>query len=342
MPRKLQCSGPGKLEWVEYKEPALKAGEIRIKSEFSAAKHGTEMASYKGYGAHRGSFDAALRIFRREPGASGGYPAMTGNMVVGRVTEVAGDVSDFAVGERALTYGSFSETHVVPNDFRWKVPESVDWRSAVCLDPADFALGAVRDGHVRIGDVVAVFGMGAIGLVVVQIAKAAGASIVIAVDPLPIRRAASSKCGADVALDPAACDAGLEIKKASGGRGADVVIEFSGAVPALQAALRGVAYGGNVVFGAYPPAYGAGLDLGAESHVNTPNIIFSRACSEPLRDHPRWCNRRIYEACWKLILDGKINGEHVVTPVVPFGSLLTEYPKIATEPGSNIKLGVKH
>ncbi|MDE0098408.1 MAG: hypothetical protein OXM87_02130 [Truepera sp.] len=43
------------------------------------------------------------------------------------------------------------------------LPEGLSWKAAVCLDPADFALGAVRAGHVRIA--VAVFGMGATGLV---------------------------------------------------------------------------------------------------------------------------------------------------------------------------------
>jgi len=243
-----------------------------------------------------------------------------------------------------LTYGGFSETHVVsvPNPFCWKVPEGVTWQSAVCLDPAVFALAAVRDGRVRVGDAVAVFGMGAIGLITVQIAKIAGAEPVIAVEPLPNRRAVAEACGADIVLDPSACDAGLEIKRLTSGRGVDVAIEFSGSMSALQAALRCVAFGGTVVCGAFPPPYGAGLDFGAEAHRNIPNIVFSRACSDPNRDHPRWDSHRIYEVCWRLICQGKIRGEQIVTPVVAFADLLREYPKIATNPAENIKLGVKH
>ena len=77
-------------------------------------------------------------------------------------------------------------------------------------------------------------------------------------------------------------DAGLEVKLATDRRGADVVIEYSGNMHAMQAALRGVAFGGTVVSGAFPPAYSAGFDIGAEAHLNRPNIIFSRACSDPI------------------------------------------------------------
>ena len=74
--------------------------------------------------------------------------------------------------------------------------------------------------------------------------------------------------------------------------------------------------------------------------MNTPNIIFSRACSEPNREHPRWDENRIYATCWRLIAEGKLSGEDIVSPVVRFEDLPTEYMKIATDPGANIKLGV--
>ena len=55
----------------------------------------------------------------------------------------------------------------------------------------------------------------------------------------------------------------------------DVAIDYSGAPQALQAALRGVAYGGTVVAGAFPPPHQAGLDLGAEAPLNLPSIVFT-------------------------------------------------------------------
>jgi threonine dehydrogenase-like Zn-dependent dehydrogenase len=259
----------------------LRAGEIRVRSRFGAAKHGTEMALYKGYADPRGRYDADYQLFRSgQPGVR--YPVSLGNMAVGEVTEVGPDVTDFTPGEQVFNFGGFKEEHIWMASNVRKLGDA-PWQAAVCLDPADFALGAVRDGHVRIGDAVAVFGMGAIGLLVVQLARLAGAYPVIAVDPISLRREVALETGADLALDPTQCDAGLEIKAATARRGADVVIEYSGHYLALQAALRGVAYGGTVVAGAFPGAYPAGLDLGAEAHMNRPKIIFSRACIRTTR-----------------------------------------------------------
>ena len=342
MPKQLCCTEPGKLAFIDYDEPALDPGQVRIQNEFGAAKHGTEMSFYKGYAAPRGRFDGKLQLFDGKAAAGPRRGQPLGNMNVGRVVEIASDVANLSVGDRVLAYGPFQPTRVVAADRLWKLGADTSWKSAVCLDPADFAMVAVRDGHVRVGDAVAVFGLGAIGLMVVQLARLSGAMPLIAVDPLPNRRAAAEKLKADLVLDPSACDAGREIKEATSGRGGDVVIDYSGNRRALQDALRAVAFGGRVVCGSYPPPYDAGLDFGAEAHMNRPDIIFSRANSDPNRDHPRWDNDRVYETCLKLILAGQLSGDEIVQPVVPFASLIEEYPKIPGEPGSNIKLGVRY
>jgi threonine dehydrogenase-like Zn-dependent dehydrogenase len=263
-------------------------------------------------------------------------------MVVGHVTETGKAVTRFKVGDRALTYSGFATSAINDEGACWKLPEDVPWQSAVCIDPADFAFSAIRDGNVRLGDGVAVFSLGAIGLMCIQLLRLTGANPIIAIDPIAKRRELASEFGATLTLDPTACDAGLEIRRAIQGRGADVVIEYSGTRQAMQDALRGVAFGGNVVSGAFPPPYSAGLDLGAESHLNIPNIIFSRACSDPNRDHPRWDNDRIYACCYQLILQGKIEGEKVVWPVVAFDELINAYPKIADDPASTLKIGVQY
>jgi threonine dehydrogenase-like Zn-dependent dehydrogenase len=112
---------------------------------------------------------------------------------------------------------------------------------------------------------------------------------------------------------------------------------------ALQAALRGVAFGGNVVLGAFPGPMKAGLDLGAEAHMNRPNIMFSRTESDPNREHPRWDNVRVRSAVHSLILKGLISADFIVTPVVKFGDALAdEYDQVMACPGKSIKFGVEY
>ena len=340
MPRELIAPAKEQVAFREYHPSPLKPGEIRVRTRFGAAKTGSEMAFFKGYGGPRGAYDAEWQLFRaEEPDFT--YPIQLGNTCVGEITELGEGVGGLEVGQQVFRHGPFREEHVWPADGVWTLPDGVPWQAAVCLDPADFALGAVRDGPVRIGDAVAVFGMGAIGLMAVQLAKLAGAHPVIAIDPLENRREVALEVGADLVLDPAACDAGLEIKRATGKRGADVCIEYSGSHLALQAALRGVAYNSVVVAGAWPGAYPAGLDLGAEAHFNQPKIVFSRACSVPNPDYPNWDEPRLFEVAWRLLSDGSLNSEAIVRPIVAFDDLLEAYPKIADDPAENVKLGVE-
>ncbi|MEN6478276.1 MAG: zinc-binding alcohol dehydrogenase, partial [Anaerolineales bacterium] len=266
MPRRLICTAPGALAWQEVVLPPLGPTEVRIRPEHAAAKHGTEMAFFKGYAVARGRYDPELQIFEPVADARELYPFAVGNMVVGIVEEVGAAVSRLQVGDRVCVYSGFADTVIRDEKHCWPMPAGMPWQTAVCLDPAEFALGAVRDGHVRLGDNVALFGLGAIGLVVVQLLKLAGARQIVALDPLPSRREIALELGATLALDPTACDAGRELKLATGKRGVDVAIEYSGSLAAFQSALRGVAYGGIIVMGAFHPAYGPGLDLGGEAH----------------------------------------------------------------------------
>lgn len=340
MPKRFACVAKQHVEWQDYQDVPLQGAQVRVVTEYAAAKHGTEMGLYKGYIQARGVFDSEFQLFREPKEPRPAYPVGVGNMIVGPVLEVGPLVRELEVGNMVCTYGDFAETCTTKEGHCWKMPEGMSWKSAVCLDPAAFAMGAVRDGHVRVGDAVAVFGLGAIGLMVVQIAKLGGASPMIVVDPIGRRRQVAMDLGADLTLDPVTADVGLELKIATDRRGVDVAIEYSGTAAAMQAALRGVAYGGTVVAGASPPPYGAGLNLGQEAHVNIPRIVFSRACSQPDREYPRWDEGRIFSTCWRLLSERSITGQPIVQPVVPFGSLLSEYPKIATHPDDYIKLGV--
>ena len=211
----------------------------------------------------------------------------------------------------------------------------------MCYDPAQFALGGIRDGQVRVGDNVVISGLGAIGLLAAQFARLAGAAMVIVCDPIEKRRNVALENGADLALDSSSVDVGFEIKKATGKRGADVVIETSGNYHALQQAIRGVAYNGNVaVVGWYHECLG-GLNLGREAHFNQPNIIISRACSEPNREYPRWSFERICNTCWDMLAKGLLKCENIVDPVVPIDKAAETYMSIDRNPSSSVKMGVE-
>jgi threonine dehydrogenase-like Zn-dependent dehydrogenase len=324
----------------EYADSAPQAGEVAIRNLYGAEKHGTMLSFWRGYGNQRGHWDDAKKLFL-PGGVAWNYPIGLGNMAVGEITAVGAGAQKFRVGDRVLYYVNFRPSAVRRETDLWKLSEKTAWRAAVCLDPLFNALAGVRDGNVRVGDAVVIIGLGAIGLMAVQAARIAGAASIIAIDPLANRRAIAAKTGADLTLDPTAGDAGLAIRDATANRGADVVIEYSGSVPGLQTALRGVAYGGTVVMGAFPGPYKEGLDFGAEAHLNRPNFIFSRADSEPFRDYPRWDGVRLRLECLRLIERGAIDGASVVTPVVKFSEKLPDaYREMAEHPETHVKMGV--
>ena len=262
-------------------------------------------------------------------------------MQVGIVEGVGPGVSRYRPGDRLVFYRGFEPVSVIDEQEGWKLDVDTSWKSATCLDPATFAFTALRDGNVRIGDAVAVFGLGAIGLMTVALAKLGGCYPIIAIEPFENRRAVAETLGADAAIDPSGADVGALLREASDWRGMDVVIDFSGSMLAVQAALRGVAFGGTVVCGAFPSPYPAGLDLGAEAHMNRPQIIFTRTESDPTRDHPLWNNDRVRTTVHRMILAGLIDGNAVVNPVVAFDdSLPKTYERTISDAASSVKIGV--
>jgi threonine dehydrogenase-like Zn-dependent dehydrogenase len=149
------------------------------------------------------------------------------------------------------------------------------------------------------------------------------------------------EAGADAAFDPASEDVGLELKKATNRAGVDAAIETSGSEQALQQALRGLGYGGTISFVGWARGFSGNLDLGREAHYNNANLVFSRASSEPSRDHPRWDRQRITTSCWSMLASGEIDCERVIDPVVSFAEAPRAYEEfVDRNPQNTVKLGV--
>jgi threonine dehydrogenase-like Zn-dependent dehydrogenase len=348
--RRLVVAGPRRAVLEEYERPAVGPGEIGACVEYASPKHGTELAVFRGEDPFVADlFDEDWRLFvgrdRAEREAENGGRAVLGNQWVGVVHEVGEGVDEFRVGDRVCGYGGIQDYHVVDvrgAPYLLGVPDGMPWKNALCFDPAQYALCGIRDGNVRVGDRVAVFGLGAIGAVAAQMAKAAGAPFVAAIDPIAKRREAALAAGADGAFDPADQDVGLELKRATGRLGVDCVVETSGNEQALQQALRGLAYGGTIAFVGWARAFSGTLDLSREAHFNNANLVFSRASSEPNREHPRWDRRRIAAACWQMLASGAIDCEGIVDPVVPFDESPEDYARyVDRNPERAVKLGVR-
>ena len=127
------------------------------------------------------------------------------------------------------------------------VPDGLsDEQVLMCPDILSTGFSGAENANIRIGDVVAVFAQGPIGLCAAAGAKLSGASVVIGVDRLPGRLAMSRQLGADHVIDGSQVDAVDEIMRLTGGRGVDVAIEALGTQATFEAALRVLRPGGTL------------------------------------------------------------------------------------------------
>lgn len=347
MSKKLIAVKPRVAKLIDFDIPLIKDDEVLIEVNYASPKHGTDLTDFRGNSPWETEiFDEQKRLFKKREQQKSGVDFGNwnlGNIIVGHIIDAGSKVTEYNIGDRVCTYGGICEHLVVKavDNYRLrKMSQKDSWKNAMCYDPMQYALGAIRDAKIRPGDEVLIFGLGAIGLLSVSIAKKIGAKV-IGVDPLEIRRTAACAMGADETLDPTTDDIGEKIKLKSDYGGCDAVIETSGSPLALQQALRGVSYGGVIAYVAFAKEIKGGLNFGREAHFNNPEIVFSRAANEPNRDYPRWNRKRIEDTSWNFLMDGHINCEAIIGPTVDFNEVDTAYMKyVDQEPHLSVKLGV--
>ena len=366
MPRELIAIAPRTPAIREYDDPPLGPKQVCIRTEFASPKHGTELVAYRNDPEANRPYDPNSGVVKPISSEEGlkRFPFRLGNMAVGTVTEIGSEVTRFRVGDRVFGHLPIRETHTVDESKVDAVPEGISDEALVCLDPAVMAM-AIRDARIDLGDRVAVFGLGAIGLMAVQMARLAGADMIIGVDPVETRRKLAESLGADVTLDPTVGDVGVKIRELTppfapiegtsprrviggyrsasqdrSGSGVDVSIEVSGNTIALQQAIRSTGFGGRVCVLSFYGRDASGLYLGDEFHINRIELISARSESLPMREYPRWNLDRYVSLALKWLAEGKLRVEGIIQPVVPFDDAPEAYKLIDEHPDRAIKLGI--
>jgi propanol-preferring alcohol dehydrogenase len=206
-------------------------------------------------------------------------PIIPGHEVVGIVESVGSDVSTFAKGERigiqplynacghcnyCLTGmehlcdarqitgdtedGGYAEYIKVPSDFAYKIPDSIDdLHAAPLFCPGVTAYRAVKRADLSPGKTVAVFGIGGVGHLTLQIAKLYGAKV-IAVTRSKIHLDLASKLGADKVISPVEEDVVQSMQNIGF---VDSAIVFAPAKEAISQAVKSVRKGGTIVMGVF-------------------------------------------------------------------------------------------
>jgi L-iditol 2-dehydrogenase len=162
------------------------------------------------------------------------------------------------------------------------VPDGVLPEEACFVEPVNTCLKAVRKAGVEKGQTVLVVGQGPIGLILMQLARCAGAEALVS-DVMPDRLEAARALGAAVALD-AGGDVPPEVRRLTGGRGADVTLLAAVGRAAFRQAVESTRPGGRiVVFAATAPGETVEVDLGALSLAEK-DIVTSYSASVDVQD----------------------------------------------------------
>jgi 2-desacetyl-2-hydroxyethyl bacteriochlorophyllide A dehydrogenase len=223
-----------------------------------------------------------VHIYHGEPGSADvNPPVVLGHEYSGEVVEVGEGVTGFAVGDHVTVDpniycghcaycqngkkqlcpsmeaigvtrdGGFAQYSRIPASQAFKLEPTVPWEAAAMAEPLACCLHGIDLAGIQVGDKVCVVGGGAIGLLMVQLAKLSGASQIVLSEPNEKRRQVGLQLGANAALDPTRPDAQEAFAQVLGG-GANVVIECVGNVPAVKSAFQFAGKGATVLLFSVP------------------------------------------------------------------------------------------
>lgn len=362
----------GTINVIEAPIPTLQNGELLVRNAYSCISAGTESgtvrAARKGYiGKAKQRPDQAKQAFEKlkSQGPLQTYRAVMkkldahstlGYSSVGKVMEVAADVSGFSVGDYVACAGSsasHAEVISVPANLCVKIPQNTDLKQAAYNTLGAIAMQGIRQADLRLGEMCAVVGLGLLGQLTCVLLKASGVNVIgIDIDPEMVNVATKNSSDAAFLRN----DPGVEqhIVDLSNGMGCDAVI-----ITAASNSVDPINFAGSisrkkgtvVVVGAIP----TGFDR--EPHYYNKELTLKMSCSygpgryDPFYekkniDYPyayvRWTENRNMRAFQELIAHKKIDISYLTThtyrledaykaydmileKAVPFLGILIEY-----------------
>ena len=175
--------------------------------------------------------------------------------------------------------GAYCEYVSWPADFAHLLPPGVDFEQGAMVEPLAVAVQAAKRAGVRLGQSAAVLGAGPIGLLTMQVVRAAGCYPVVVTDVVESRLALAAKLGATATVNAGQGDAVAAIREAAGGDGPDHCFETAGTVGTVRQAMQAVRLGGVVTL------------VGMIAQDEFPVAVMDVICREyDLRGVFRYCN----------------------------------------------------
>jgi L-iditol 2-dehydrogenase len=285
------------------------------------------------------------------------YPRIMGHEMIGEVVE-AGANANVKPGDRAIVdpelycgvcfHCRIGQTHLCPNGMLlgrdanggfaeyvtapashvFPLPESIDNQTAPLIQVLTTCMHAQRQIDIFPGETVAVLGLGVTGQLHVQLAKARGATV-IGITRSAEKRELAQRLGADLAF-PGGAEAIRQVREATEGRGADVVIECTGMLPVLADAIHMARSGGRLLL--------FGIITAKQGELPFYDLYFK----ELALINARVAKSEDYPNSIALVQRGTVRLEPLVSHVMPLGELKNAISMLGSDNGQRMKIILEH
>lgn len=278
-------------------------GQVLVKTLFSGVSAGTELLVYRGLAPADMAVDAAIAAL---PGAFA-FPLKYGYAAVGRVQNLGPGVPADWQGREVFAFNPHESAFLAAPEVLLPLPAGVAPEEAVFLANLETAVTLALDGRPLLGEQVAVFGQGIVGLLLTTVLARFPLAALVTLDLYPNRRLASESLGATASLDPADPRVMTRLKALLQGDrpypGADLAYELTGEPEALNLALTALGFHGRVVVGSWYGQKQAPLNLGGHFHRQRQQIISSQVSTVEPSLNGRFSKGRILDFAWELLQD---------------------------------------
>jgi 2-desacetyl-2-hydroxyethyl bacteriochlorophyllide A dehydrogenase len=325
--RTLVFTSPGRVDVREEARPAPGPDEVLVEAVVSAISAGTEMLVYRGHLPPGMSVDATIPGL----GAAPSYPMKYGYASVGRVIDMGREVAGDWQGRLVFSLHPHESHYVAPTVELMPVPAGITAAHAALYPHAETAVTFLMDGRPMVGEDVAVFGQGVVGLMTTNFLARLPLSTLVSVDPLPLRRKRSLDMGAHRAVDPAEADE-LDAMAAS----FDLTYEVSGSPAALDGAVAATGFRGRVVIGSWYGNRPVEVGLGGAFHRSRMTLVSSQVSTIDPQWSGRWTRERRSAVAWRLLRD--VDVEALVTHHLPFADAAGAYELVDQHPADIIQV----
>jgi len=299
----LQFKEPYRVEVLQ--EPTLPPGpeQVLVKTVLSAISPGTELLVYRGQWPRDLPVDATIPALAGEFG----YPLKYGYASVGRIIEIGTHVESAWLNRLVFAFNPHQAYFLSSPEQLVPLPDLMLPDDAAFLPSMETAVSLLMDGRPVIGERVAVFGQGVIGLLTTALLARLPLARLVTLDRYAYRRERSLEIGADTALDPGEQGVLERLREPlnvdCSESGFDLTYELSGNPEALDSAIAVTGYSGRVVIGSWYGAKKSTVELGGHFHRGRIHIISSQVSRLAPEFSARWTKSRRLQLALKLISD---------------------------------------